>query len=124
MLVAAKAVGYSTGPSGVYLAALFERMGIGAEMKAKSRQVPPGATVGPIVANGEVEIGFQQFSELLHVEGIDVLGPLPAEIQHITIISCGIPAAAKQPNAARMLVRFLAAPGARDAIERAGLQPA
>lgn len=123
-LIAAKTVGYSTGPSGVYLAALFERMGIAAEMKAKSRQVPPGATVGPTIANGDVEIGFQQMSELLHVDGVDVIGPLPAEIQHVTVISCGIPTAAKEPDAARALVRFLAAPGARDAIERAGLQPA
>jgi molybdate transport system substrate-binding protein len=123
-LLAAKAVGYSTGPSGVYLAALFERMGIAAEMKAKSRQVPPGTTVGPIVASGDVELGFQQISELLHVDGVEVIGPLPAEIQHITVICCGIPAGAKQSDAARVLVRFLAAPGARDAIERAGLQPA
>jgi molybdate transport system substrate-binding protein len=123
-LVAAKSVGYSTGPSGVYLAALFERMGIAAEMKAKSRQVPSGSTVGPIVASGEVEIGFQHISELLHTDGVDVMGPLPAEIQHMTVISCGIPAAAKEPDAARVLIRFLAAPGARDAIERAGLQPA
>lgn len=123
-LVAAKAVGYSTGPSGVYLAALFERMGIAAEMKAKSRQAPPGTTVGPLVASGDVEIGFQQISELLHADGVDVIGPLPAEIQHITVISCGIPTGANEPNAARVLVRFLAAPGARDALERAGLQPA
>jgi len=123
-LVAAKAVGYSTGPSGVYLAALFERMGIATEMKAKSRQVPPGATVGPIIARGDVEIGFQQMSELLHVDGVDVIGPLPAEIQHITVITSGIPTAAKEPDAARALVRFLAAPGARDAIGRAGLEPA
>jgi len=122
-LVSAKAVAYSTGPSGVYLATLFERMGIGADIKAKSRQVPPGATVGPIIASGDVEIGFQQMSELLHVDGIDVIGPLPAEIQHITVISCGIPAAAKEPDSARALVRFLAAASARDAIERAGLQP-
>ena len=120
-LVAAKAVGYSTGPSGVYLAALFERMGIGADIEAKSLRVPPGATVGPVIASGDVEIGFQQMSELLHVDGIDVIGPLPAEIQHITVISCGIPTAAKEAEAARALVRFLAAPGARDAIERAGL---
>jgi len=122
-LIAAKTVGYSTGPSGVYLTALFERMGIAAEIKAKSRQVPPGATVGPIVACGEAEIGFQQMSELLHVDGIDVVGPLPAEIQYITVISCAIPTAAKEQDAARALARFLAAPSARDAIEQAGLQP-
>jgi molybdate transport system substrate-binding protein len=123
VLLAAKSVGYSTGPSGVYLAALFESMGIASDIKAKSRQVPLGATVGPIIASGEVEIGFQQMSELLHVDGINVIGPLPAEIQHTTVISCGI-AAAEEPDGARALVEFLAAPTARDAIERAGLQPA
>jgi molybdate transport system substrate-binding protein len=110
--------------SGVYLAAIFESMGIAADIKAKSRQVPPGATVGPIIASGEVEIGFQQMSELLHVDGINVIGPLPAEIQYTTIISCGIAAAAEEPDGARALVEFLAVRTARDAIERAGLQPA
>jgi len=120
----AKSVGYSTGPSGVYLAALFERMGIAAEIKAKSSQVPPDTTVGPIIAGGEVEIGFQEMSESLRADGIDIIGPLPAEIQHTTVISCGISAAAEEPDGAHTLVGFLAAPTARDAIERAGLQPA
>ena len=124
VLLAAKSVGYSTGPSGVYLAALFESMGIAGDIKAKSRQVPPGATVGPIIASGEVEIGFQQMSELLRVDGVDVVGPLPGEIQHTTVISCGIATAAEEPDGARALVEFLAAATARDAIERGGLQPA
>jgi molybdate transport system substrate-binding protein len=123
VLLAAKSVGYSTGPSGVYLAALFESMGIAGDIMAKSRQVPLGATVGPIIASGEVEIGFQQMSELLHVDGINVIGPLPAEIQHTTVISCGT-AAAGEPDGARALVELLAAPTARDTIERAGQQPA
>jgi molybdate transport system substrate-binding protein len=79
-LLAAKSIGYSTGPSGVHLVVLFESMGIAAEIMAKPRQVLPGTTVGPIIADGEVEIGFQQMSELLHADGIDVIGPLPAEI--------------------------------------------
>jgi molybdate transport system substrate-binding protein len=124
VLLAAKSFSYSTGTSGVYLAAPFESMGIAGDIKAKSRQVPLGATVRPIIASGEVEIGFQQMSELLHVDGINVIGPLPAEIQHTTVISCGIAAAAEEPDGARALVEFLAAPTARDAIERAGLQPA
>jgi len=123
-LLAAKSVGYSTGPSGVYLAALFERMGIAAAMTAKARQVPPGATVGPLIAGGEVEIGFQQMSELLCVDGIDVVGPLPAAVQHITVIACGIPAAATDPDAGRALAGFLAGSDARDAMARAGLEPA
>jgi molybdate transport system substrate-binding protein len=123
VLLAAKSVGYSTGQSGTYLAALFESMGIAGDIKAKSRQVPLGATVGPIIASGKVEIGFQQMSELLHVDGINVIGPLPAETQHTTVISCRIAAAAEEPDGARALVEFLAAPIARDAIEGAGLQP-
>ena len=82
VLLGAKSVAYSTGPSGVDPAALFERMGIAAEIKAKSRQVPPGTTVEPIIAGGDVETGFQQMSELLHADGIDAIGPLPAEIPH------------------------------------------
>jgi molybdate transport system substrate-binding protein len=69
------------------------------------------------------EIGFQQMSELLYVDGINVIGPLLVEIQHTTVVSCGIAAAAEEPDGARALVEFLAAPTARDAIERAGLQP-
>ncbi len=98
-------------------------MGIARDIKAKSRQVPLGATVGPIIASGKVEIGFQQMSELLHVDGINVIGPRPAEIQHTTVISCRIAAAAEEPDGARALVEFLAAPTTRDAIDRAGLQP-
>ena len=124
MLLTAKSVGYSTGPSGVYLVSLFDRMGIAAEVAAKARQVPPGKTVGPIVASGEVEVGFQQLSELLSVEGIEVVGPLPAEVQHVTVISCGVPVRAKNPDAARLLTRFLSTPMAGDAMERAGLQRA
>ena len=124
VLLGAKSFGYSTGPSDIYLASLFESMGIAGDIKAKSGRVPPGATVGPIIVSGEVEIGFQQMSEFLRADGIDIIGPLPAEIQHTTVISCGISAAAEEPDGAHTLVGFLAAPTARDAIERAGLQPA
>ena len=103
-LLAAKSVAYSTGPSGNYLAGLFERMGIAAEIKAKVR-VTQGEPVGNFVARGEAEIGFQQIPEILPVKGIDYLGPLPPDIQYITTFSAGIHAAAKQPEAARALDR-------------------
>lgn len=123
-VIAAKSVGYSTGPSGVYLAGLFERMGIAGDIKAKLRSVPSGGTIGSIVASGEAEIGFQQISELVHAQGIDFLGPLPAEVQYITVITAGIPTNAKNPVAAQALAKFLAGPTSKAAIERAGLQVA
>lgn len=120
----AKTVGYSTGPSGVYLAGLFERMGIAGEVKAKLRSVPSGGTIGAIVASGEAEIGFQQISELVHADGIDFIGPLPDEVQYITVISAGIATAATDPVGARALAQFLAGPSAKAVLERAGLQTA
>jgi len=121
-LLAAKTVGYSTGPSGVYLMGLFERLGIAAEVKAKTRQVPSGGTVGTILASGEAELGFQQVSELVHVSGVDFVGPLPPEIQHVTVFSAGIHTNAKAPEAARALLDFLIAPAARTVIQKHGLE--
>lgn len=121
-VIAARTVGYSTGPSGVYLAGLFDRMGIADNINKKLRSVPSGGTIGTIVASGEAEIGFQQISELLHTQGIDFVGPLPAEIQCITVITAGIPTNANDPTAAKALAKFLAGPASKEAIERAGLQ--
>jgi molybdate transport system substrate-binding protein len=121
-LLAAKTVGYTSGPSGVYMAGLIERMGIAAEVKPKHRSVPSGGTVGTIVASGEAEIGFQQVSELVHIAGIDYIGPLPPDVQKITVFSSGIQAGANAADAAKALVRFLTAPGAHAAIKAAGLE--
>ena len=123
-VLAAKTVGYSTGPSGVYLAGLFERMGIGEAVKAKTRQVASGMTVGPIIASGEAEIGFQQVSELAHVDGIDYIGPLPAPLQNITVFSAGIHTGAPQPAAAKALVAFLTASSAGSVMKKHGLETA
>jgi molybdate transport system substrate-binding protein len=122
-LLAARSIGFSTGPSGVYLAGLFQRMGIADEIKPKLKQVPPGVPVGTIIASGEAEIGFQQVSELIHVAGIDYLGPLPADIQRITVFSGGIHTGAKQADAAKALVKFLTAPAAVPVIKKHGLEP-
>ncbi len=122
-LLAAKSVGCSTGPSGAYLIGLFERMGIAAEVKAKTRQVPSGMTVGTIVASGEAEIGFQQVSELVHFDGVDYIGPLPPEVQHVTVFSIGLDAKSKEPEAARALASHLTGPAARPVIEKHGLEP-
>jgi molybdate transport system substrate-binding protein len=122
-LLAAKSIGYSTGPSGVYMARLFERMGIADQLKPKLKQVPPGVRIGTIIGSGEAEIGFQQVSELVHETGIDYLGPLPAEVQNITVFSAGIHTAAREPEAAKALIKHLTAPTAAPVIKKYGMEP-
>src|SRR5712691_7048478 len=108
-LFKAKSIACSTSVSGIYLEGLFQRLGIFDQLKAKIKQVE-GRPVGDAVARGEAEIGFQQISELLPVSGIDYLGPLPQEMQKITVFYAGVAACAKEPYAARALIKFLAAP--------------
>ncbi len=122
-VLAAKGIAYSTGPSGIYLMELFQRMGIAESIRSKVKQVQ-GEPAGGVVARGEAEIAFQQVSELLPVPGIDFVGPLPADIQQITVFSAGLHAAAKQPDAARALVKFLTAPAAAPVIRNKGMEPA
>ena len=122
-LLAAKSVGYSTGASGVHLVTMFERMGIAADLKTKSKQAPPGVPVGSLIARGEVELGFQQLSELLPVAGIDVIGMLPPEAQEFTVFSAGIHVGAKEPAAARALVQFLTAPASVAVKRKKGMEP-
>jgi molybdate transport system substrate-binding protein len=122
-LLAAKSIGYSTGASGVHLVSVFERMGIAGELKPKSKQAPPGVPVGSLIASGEVELGFQQLSELLPVAGIEVIGMLPPEVQEITVFSAGIHVGAKQPAAARALVQFLSSPASAAAKRKKGMEP-
>jgi molybdate transport system substrate-binding protein len=121
-VLAAKSIVYSHGPSGVYLASLFQRMGIADELKPKIRLVQ-GEPAGAVVARGEAEIGFQQMSELLPVPGIDLLGPLPADVQQITVFSAGLHVGAKEPDAARALVKFMTAPAAVPVIRKKGMEP-
>jgi molybdate transport system substrate-binding protein len=122
-LLAAKGIAYSTGPSGLYLVGLFERLGIADDIGAKCRQVQ-GEPVGNVVARGEAEIGFQQVSELLPVQGIDYLGPLPSEIQQITAFAAGLPAHAKEIEAASALIQFLRSPMAATVFRKSGMEPA
>ncbi|MBR1168838.1 substrate-binding domain-containing protein [Bradyrhizobium liaoningense] len=122
-LLAAKTIAYSDSASGVYVSTeMFDKLGIADVMKDKARKIP-ATPVGEIVAHGEAELGFQQISELKPVKGIDIVGPLPDELQKITIFSAGIATGAKEPEAGRALINFLASPAARDAIIASGMEP-
>jgi molybdate transport system substrate-binding protein len=120
----ARSVGYSTGPSGSYLVTLFERWGIAGAIAPRIVQAPPGVPVATLVARGDVELGFQQLSELIHAAGVDVIGPLPPEIQRVTVFSAAVCTASRQPAAAADLLAFFALPGADTAKRRHGMDPA
>jgi molybdate transport system substrate-binding protein len=122
-VLAARSVAYSSGPSGFYLADLFRKMGIADQIKDKVKQTPSGVQVGQVVARGEADLGFQQVSELLHLAGIDYLGPLPADIQHTTVFSAGLHTVAPAPDAAEALTKFLTGPEAAAAVKRSGMEP-
>ena len=118
---------YSTGPSGVYLEKLFERWGISSEVKAATVVAPPGVPVGSLVASGQVELGFQQLSELIALPGIDVLGTLPSEVAYTTRFSSGIPAAIeKNPirwSEVKSFVEFLNSSGVQQIKIDQGMSP-
>jgi molybdate transport system substrate-binding protein len=122
-LMSAKSIGYSTGPSGNYVVGLFQRLGVADEIKGKLKQTPTGVFVGSIIASGEAEIGFQQVSELSHFAGVDFVGPLPADIQQMTVFSSGILVGAKEADAAKALVTFVTAPAAAAAFKKRGMEP-
>lgn len=123
MLLAAKTIAYSDSASGVYVSTeMFDKLGIKDAMKDKARKIP-ATPVGEIVAHGNAEIGFQQMSELKPVEGIEIVGPLPDELQKITVFSAGIATVSKEPDAGKALIKFLGSPAARPEIVKSGMDP-
>jgi molybdate transport system substrate-binding protein len=122
-MLAARSIGYSTGPSGVYLMRLFERWGIAERIASRIVQAPPGVAVGALIARGEVELGFQQMSEMTGLEGIDVLGMLPPAIQTLTVFEGAICANANAPQLARAFLAFLGSSNADSAKVRHGMEP-
>lgn len=123
-VIAAPAIGYSTGPSGVALLRLFERWGIAEGLGGRLVQAPPGVPVASMVADGRVALGFQQLSELLHVPGIEIVGGLPDPIRIDTTFRAGVCTASSRPADARALLAFLAGPEAADVKRRHGMTPA
>lgn len=123
-VLAASTIGYSTGPSGLALVKLFERWGIAQQLQGRLVQAQPGIPVGSLVARGEVALGFQQLSELIHLEGIDILGPMPAAVQINTTFSGALCKASPQAEAVRALLAFMASPEAEAAKRRNGMDPA
>jgi molybdate transport system substrate-binding protein len=121
-LLEAESIAYSASASGRYLSTeLFPRLGIAGQIAGKSRKIS-SERVGTVVARGEAEIGFQQISELLPIPGVDFVGPLPPELQKITVFSAGIAVNARRPEAAREVIRFLMT-SAGPAIARSGMEP-
>ena len=127
MLLAAKSIGYSDSTSGTYLSTtLFAKLGVADQVAGKSRKVrgpPSGEPVAAVVARGELEIGFQQVSELIDIPGVTFVGAIPSELQPGFSFAGAITAAAQQPDAARALLRFLASPDAASTMLKAGLTP-
>ena len=122
-LLAASSIAYSDSASGVYIGTeMFKRLGIFEQVKGKSKKIE-GTPVGVVVARGDAQIGFQQISELLPVAGVQYVGPLPAEVQKVTIFSAGIAVGARNPDGARALIEFFQSPAALPTIKNTGLEP-
>lgn len=121
-VLSARTIGYSTGPSGIALQQLFERWAIKEVMDLRIVQAPPGVPVGALIARGDVQLGFQQLSELMHLEGIDVIGPMPPGLEIVTTFSGALCATSMQPDAARAMLDFIRSPAADEARRRHGMQ--
>jgi molybdate transport system substrate-binding protein len=122
-LLDAKSIAYtSTGQSGTYFAGLIDRLGIGEQVRAKAK-IPKGGSTGDLVARNEAEMAVQQIPELMATKGIELIGPLPAEVQYMTDFSAGVAAGARQPDAAQALIVFLTTPEAARVIKAKGMEP-
>jgi molybdate transport system substrate-binding protein len=121
-LLAAKSIAYSDSASGVYLSTeLFKRIGVYDQIKDRARKIP-AEPVAKVVARGEAEIGFQPVSELRPFPGIDIVGPIPAELQVVNVFAAGLAAGAKQPVAGKALIAFLISAAAKPVITDSGME--
>ncbi len=123
-LLNAKSIAYSASASGTYLSTeLFQRLGVADQIKDKAKKIY-SERVGAVVLRGDAEIGFQQVSELLPFKELEFVGPLPDEVQQRVFFSAGVATGTPQPEAARQLIRFLAAPAAAAIVRSTGMEPA
>jgi ABC-type molybdate transport system substrate-binding protein len=123
-LLQAKSIGSSDSASGVYLrTVLFARLGVADQIKAKSKVIEAYERVGDALARGDIDIGFQQVSELKPVPGITIVAPLPEGAQQVTIFSAAIPKGAKNPDAAKRLIQFLSSPAVAPIVRETGVEP-
>ncbi|MGB7101406.1 MAG: substrate-binding domain-containing protein, partial [Xanthobacteraceae bacterium] len=122
-LLTVRTIVLSSGPSGEYMRALFERLGVSGDIKEKVLQLAPGLSVGEAIAEGRGDLGFTQISELLAIKGIAYLGPLPADVQSVTVFSAGLLAPHVSSGATRALISFLAGPDATSVLRKHGLEP-
>jgi molybdate transport system substrate-binding protein len=117
-------IGVSTGPSGVYLTQLFERWGLVRELEGRTLLAPPGVPVGSLLARGDCDLAFQQLSELMNLDGVEVIGTLPPGIEFITTFSAGLCSASARADAVRAWLQFANSPEAAEVKRRHGMQPA
>jgi len=123
-VLAARSVAYSGGASGTYLVTMFQKLGIYDQVRPKASIAKANEPVGDKLVRGEADIGFHQLSELIPVKGIQIVGPLPPELQHITVFSGAIHSEAKEPNAGKALIEFLTTPAVAQSFRKHGLDPA
>jgi molybdate transport system substrate-binding protein len=126
-LLAAKAIAYSDpaagGASGVFFGKTLDRMGIADAMKAKTKHPPPSGNSANLVVSGEADIAIQQEPEVMSVSGVDIVGPPPGDLNNITLYSAGVSPQAKEPNAAKALIKFLKTSEAAAIFRKRGLKP-
>ncbi|MBK3395807.1 MULTISPECIES: substrate-binding domain-containing protein [Methylobacterium] len=122
-LLGAASIAYSDSASGVYIEKeMYRKLGLEKELAPKSRMIV-AERVGNVVARGDAEFGFQQVAELKPVPGITIVGPVPPEVQKVTVFSAGIPKGAQHPEAARALIAWLSAPEHAGTVAGTGLDP-
>lgn len=122
-VLAARTIGRSTGPSGVKLTELFDHWGISDIVRDRIVVAPPGVSVGALIARGTVELGFQQLSELMHVDGVDVVGPMPPSVRIVTTFSAAVGATSSRCDSARAWLSYITSPEAAAAKQRRGMEP-